>query len=76
MGFVKGGQYYNNGGNGGGGRSGTTQSAPISGVSGTGGGGGGDGADIFSGAMGGSGIVIIRYRRPVTTKTSCIELIN
>ena len=53
--------YYNEGGVGGGGRSGTMTVAPAKGTDGLGGGGGGDGPDMFSGANGGSGIVIIRY---------------
>jgi hypothetical protein len=56
-------QYYNDGGVGGGGRSGTNTLNPVQGTDGLGGGGGGDGPDLFSGARGGSGIVIIRYRR-------------
>ena len=53
--------FYNDGGLGGGGRSSTKTVAPIAGTPNTGGGGGGDGADIFSGANGGSGVVIIKY---------------
>ena len=53
--------FYNDGGLGGGGRSSTKTVAPIAGSSNTGGGGGGDGADVFSGANGGSGVVIIKY---------------
>ena len=56
--------YYNDGGLGGGGRSGTNTLAPVAGINGTGGGGGSDGQDLFGGANGGSGIVIIRYRMP------------
>ena len=68
-----GGQFYNDGGLGGGGRSSTKTVAPIAGQSNTGGGGGGDGADIFGGAMGGSGIVIIRY---LTSTSSSINLVR
>lgn len=57
-----GGAFYNDGGSGGGGRSGTNTLNPIQGTDGLGGGGGGDGSDVFGGARGGSGIVIIRYR--------------
>ena len=53
--------FYNDGGLGGGGRSSTKTVAPIAGSPNTGGGGGGDGADVFSGANGGSGVVIIKY---------------
>jgi hypothetical protein len=53
--------FYNDGGLGGGGRSSTKTVAPVAGAPNTGGGGGGDGADIFSGANGGSGVVIIKY---------------
>jgi hypothetical protein len=74
--------FYNDGGLGGGGRSSTKTVAPIAGTPNTGGGGGGDGADIFSGANGGSGVVIIKYysiqqtlqqyitSSPVTTPTA------
>jgi len=74
--------FYNDGGLGGGGRSSTKTVAPIDGAPNTGGGGGGDGADIFSGANGGSGVVIIKYysiqqtlqqyitSSPVTTPTA------
>jgi len=71
---TSGSQFYNDGGLGGGGRSSTKTVAPIAGQSNTGGGGGGDGADIFGGAMGGSGIIIIRYLTPTTS--SSIELIR
>jgi hypothetical protein len=70
-----GGQFYNDGGLGGGGRSSTKTVAPVAGQPNTGGGGGGDGADIFGGAMGGSGIIIIRYLTPLITSSS-IELIR
>ena len=54
-------QYYNDGGQGGGGRSGTNSIQPTKGTDGLGGGGGGDGNDIFGGADGGSGIVILKF---------------
>ena len=68
--FSGGSSYFNDGGSGGGGRSGTSSVAPVAGTDGTGGGGGGDGPDVFNGAKGGSGIVIIRYRLPATSSTS------
>ena len=70
---TSGSQFYNDGGLGGGGRSSTKTVAPIAGQPNTGGGGGSDGADIFGGAMGGSGIVIIKY---LATTSSSIELIR
>jgi hypothetical protein len=72
---TSGSQFYNDGGLGGGGRSSTKTVAPVAGQPNTGGGGGGDGADIFGGAMGGSGIIIIRYLTPLITSSS-IELIR
>jgi len=53
--------FFNDGGLGGGGRSGTDWLAPTNGLDGFGAGGGGDGPDIYGGANGGSGIIIIRY---------------
>ena len=67
--------YYNDGGIGGGGRSGTNTLDPVQGIDGTGGGGGGDGPDRVGGARGGSGIVIIRYRRQTQSSVSNARLL-
>jgi alpha-tubulin suppressor-like RCC1 family protein len=69
-------QFYNDGGLGGGGRSGTDTIAPVKGTDGLGGGGGGDGPDIYGGANGGSGIIVLRFRYPTNNGSTQIIYSN
>jgi hypothetical protein len=73
-----GGYGITKGGDGGGGGTGNWGSSEASGAPNTGGGGGGAySASMYSGGVGGSGVVIIRYRNSVVpSTTSSIELIK
>jgi hypothetical protein len=65
------------GGSGGGGAAGANGVAGTDGLGGGGGGAGGPGVSPISSGKGGSGIVIIRYRKPIiTTTSSSIELVR